>query len=89
MKYSKSNEETKKVATNGNFSEDDVAEPNEPTTEHTLADFIHEHYFDLESIFTAYISMTDNSEETELLEEFQKLLYQTKENERNKVRFRP
>ena len=45
--------------------------------------------FDLESIFTTYTSMTDNPEETELLEEFQKLLYQTKEAERNKSRFRP
>ena len=71
------------------FSEDDISEPDEPTTEITLADFIHEHYFDLESIFTTYISMTDNPEETELLEEFQKLLYQTKEAERNKSRFRP
>ena len=48
-----------------------------------------EHYFDLESIFTTYISMTDNPEETELLEKFQKLLYQTKEAERNKARFKP
>ncbi len=87
--YLKSNEETKKVATNGNFSEDATSEHDEKTDEITLANFIHEHYFDLESIFTAYISMTDNPDETELLEEFQKLLYQTKEAERNKVRFRP
>ena len=75
------------------FSENTTAEVNEstdePTKETTLADFIHEHYFDIESIFTAYISLTDNSDEVELLEEFQKLLYQTKEPERNKARFRP
>ncbi len=87
--YLKSNEKTKKVAAYGTFSEGDTAESYESTTEHTLADFIHEHYFDIESIFTAYISMTDNPDETELLEEFQKLLYQTKEAERNKARFRP
>ena len=99
---SKPNEE---IVTDNNFSENDIEEPDEkseenttaelnestdePTKETTLADFIHEHYFDIESIFTAYISMTDNSDEVELLEEFQKLLYQTKEAERNKARFRP
>lgn len=83
------NEESEESITDDTFSEDNIAESDEPTTENTLADFIHEHYFDLESIFTAYISMTDNPDETELLEEFQKLLYQTKEDERNKARFRP
>ncbi len=82
-------EEIEKSAIFGTFSEDATSEHDEKTDEITLANFIHEHYFDLESIFTAYISMTDNSDETELLEEFQKLLYQTKEAERNKVRFRP
>lgn len=77
------------INTDNNFSENDTLESAESTTENTLADFIHEHYFDLESIFTAYISMTDNTDESELLEEFQKLLYQTKEAERNKARFRP
>ncbi|MDE6678106.1 MAG: hypothetical protein K2K02_03600, partial [Ruminococcus sp.] len=75
------------------LSENTTSETNEstdePTKETTLADFIHEHYFDLESIFTTYISLTDNSDEAELLEEFQKLLYQTKEAERNKARLRP
>ena len=75
--------------TDNDFSENDAPEPDEPATEITLADFIHEHYFDLESIFTAYIGLTDNSDEAELLEEFQKLLYQTKEAERNKARLRP
>ncbi|MDE6677861.1 MAG: ParB/RepB/Spo0J family partition protein [Ruminococcus sp.] len=74
------------------FSENTTSKTNaptdEPTKETTLADFIHEHYFDIESIFTAYISLTDNSDEVQLLEEFQKLLYQTKEAERNKTRFR-
>jgi len=78
----------KKVDTNINFLEDNTVELDEETNEITLADFIHEHYFDLESIFTTYISMTDNSDETELLEEFQKLLYKVKEDERNKARFR-
>jgi len=76
-----------KSGTNTTFLENDVPESDEPATEITLADFIHEHYFDLESIFTTYISLTDNSDEAELLEEFQKLLYQTKEAERSKVRF--
>ena len=75
--------------TDNDFSENDAPEHDEPATEITLADFIHEHYFDLESIFTTYISLTDNSDEAELLEEFQKLLYQTKEDERNKARLRP
>lgn len=82
-------EETEETDIDSDFSKNDISESDEPTTESTLADFIHEHYFDLESIFTTYISMTDNPEETELLEEFQKLLYQTKEAERNKARFRP
>lgn len=82
-------EETEETDIGSDFSKNDISEPDEPTTEITLADFIHEHYFDLESIFTTYISLTDNPEETELLEKFQKLLYQTKEVERNKVRFRP
>lgn len=83
------NEESEERITNDTFLENDTIELDEETDEITLADFIHEHYFDLESIFTAYISMTDNPDETELLEEFQKLLYQTKEAERNKARFRP
>ena len=70
-------------------SEDVNAEPTEKESENALADFIHEHYFDLESIFTAYIGLTDNSDEIEILEDFQKLLYQVKEDERNKVRFCP
>ena len=82
----KSDEETD---IDNDFSENDTHEADEPATEITLADFIHEHYFDLESIFTTYISLTDNSDEAELLEEFQKLLYKTKEAERNKARFRP
>lgn len=82
-------EEKAETDIDSDFSENDVSKPNEPTTEVTLAGFIHEHYFDLESIFTTYISMTDNPEETELLEKFQKLLYQTKEAERNKARFKP
>ncbi len=81
-------ESSEKVATYGTFLEDNTAELDEETNEITLEDFIHEHYFDLESIFTTYISMTDNSYETELLEEFQKLLYKVKEDERNKARFR-
>lgn len=89
IKYKDLKKQNKKVDTNINFSEDDTAEPYEETNENTLADFIHEHYFDLESIFTAYMSMTDNPDEAELLEEFQNLLYQTKEAERNKARFRP
>lgn len=87
-----SNEETEDTDIDSNFSNNDMTKltkSDELTTEVTLAGFIHEHYFDLESIFTTYISMTDNPEETELLEKFQKLLYQTKEAERNKARFKP
>lgn len=75
-------EEPEKCVTNDTFSEDSKSE-------NALADFIHEHYFDLESIFAAYIGLTDNADEIEILEDFQKLLYQVKEDERNKVRFRP
>ena len=75
--------------TDNDFSENATPKPDEPEKDITLADFIHEHYFDLESIFTTYISLTDNSDEAELLEKFQKLLYQTKEAERNKARLRP
>ena len=82
-------DESKKCGTNTTFSEDSKAEPTEKKSENALADFIHEHYFDLESIFTAYIGLTDNTDEIEILEDFQKLLYQVKEYERNKVRFCP
>ncbi len=51
-----------------------------------LAHFVHEHYYDLESIFLNYTSQTDDQEEIRLLEEFQALLRQSKEAERNKVR---
>lgn len=80
-------EETEEINTDDDFLENNTVKSDKATIENTLADFIHEHYFDIESIFTTYISMTDNPDETELLEEFQKLLYQTKENERNKARF--
>lgn len=94
--YSKSDDETEKVDTCVTNSENEIAElydesekcgTNTTNSENTLADFIHEHYFDLESIFNTYISMTDNDDEVKMLEEFQKLLYQTKEVERNKIRF--
>ena len=88
--------EPEKCGTNTTNSESEIAElydepekcgTNTTNLENTLADFIHEHYFDLESIFNTYISMTDNDDEVKMLEEFQKLLYQTKEVERNKIRF--
>ena len=82
-------DESEKCGTCTTFSEDSKAEPTEKESENALADFIHEHYFDLESIFTSYIGLTDNSDEIEILEDFQKLLYQVKEDERNKVRFCP
>lgn len=76
------------------FSENDAPELDEPAKEITLAEFVYKHYFDIESILTAYVSMidmTDDSDdfEIELIEKFQKLLYQTKEAERNKARLRP
>ncbi|MDE6424711.1 MAG: ParB/RepB/Spo0J family partition protein [Ruminococcus sp.] len=80
--------------TDNDFSENDAPEHDEPATEITLAEFVYKHYFDIESILTAYVSMidmTDDSDdfEIELIEKFQKLLYQTKEAERNKARLRP
>ena len=57
-----------------------------PITE-KLTHFIHEHYYDLETIFTTYVSMADDEEEIKLIEDFQELLRQSKEAERNKVRF--
>lgn len=80
--------ETEKCGTNTTLSKDNAGEPDKNSPENNLADFIHEHYFDLESIFTAYTSMTDNSDEIEILEKFQKLLYQVKEAERNKSRLK-
>lgn len=59
----------------------EIAETVSDTADITLSDFINKHYFDLKSIFTAYLSMTNNPDEAELLEKFQKLLYQSKENE--------
>lgn len=59
----------------------EIAETVSDTADMTLSDFINKHYFDLKSIFTAYLSMTDNPDEAELLENFQKLLYQSKKNE--------
>ena len=89
-------DESEKCGTCTTNSENEIAElydepekcgTNTTNSENALADFIHEHYFDLESIFNTYISMTDNDDEVKMLEEFQKLLYQTKEVERNKIRF--
>ncbi|MCM1508074.1 MAG: ParB N-terminal domain-containing protein [Ruminococcus flavefaciens] len=76
------------------FSENDVSEHDEPTPEIALSEFVYKNYFDIESILTTYvnmINMTDDADEfeIELIEKFQKLLYQTKEAERNKARLRP
>lgn len=58
----------------------------ELSNEKPLEKFIHDHYYDLESIFTSYISLAAE-DEIKIIEEFQKLLRQTKEAERKKVRF--
>lgn len=76
------------------FSENDVSEHDEPTPEIALSEFVYKNYFDIESILTTYvntINMTDDADEfeIELIEKFQKLLYQTKEAERNKARLKP
>lgn len=51
-----------------------------------LTAFVHENYYELESIFEAYIGLTDDAEEAELLKNFLPLLHEVKENARNKVR---
>ena len=56
------------------------------TVTQQLKAFIHEHYYDLETIFTSYASQTDDEDEVALLEEFQELLRQSKEAERWKIR---
>ena len=53
----------------------------------TLSHFIHEHYFELETVFTAYTSITDSEDEIQMIEEFQELLHKVKEAEREKIRF--
>lgn len=86
-----------KVDTSINFSEtdsDDAEEVSEPDTDDSkvdinsnLAAFIHENYYDLEAIFEAYIGLTDDEDEAELLKDFLPLLHEVKENVRNQVRF--
>ena len=89
---SEDEDEPEICATSSTFSEDED-EPEVCATSSTnqatekLTHFIHEHYYDLETIFTTYTSMADDEEEIRLLEDFQELLRQSKEAERNKVRF--
>lgn len=82
------------IDSNDDFSENDVSESDEQTPEIALSEFVYKNYFDIESILTTYvnmINMTDDADEfeIELIEKFQKLLYQTKEAERNKARLKP
>ena len=74
-----------KVDTSSNFSEND-SKQEEPIVD-TLSGFIYEHYFELETIFTSYMSTTDSDDEIQIVEEFQELLRKVKESERNKIRF--
>ena len=83
--FSEDDESTEEIDIDGDFSENNVSEETEkinipesdkPITEDTLVDFISKHYSDLESIFANYISIADNPDEIELLDEFQKLICQ-------------
>lgn len=83
--FSEDDESTEEI--DSDFSENDISEEtekinipesDEPITEDTLVDFISKHYSDLESIFANYISIADNPDEIELLDEFQKLICQIK-----------
>ena len=83
--FSEDDESTEEI--NGDFSENDISEETEKVniseydeliTEDTLVDFISKHYSDLESIIANYISIADNPDEIELLDEFQKLICQIK-----------
>lgn len=85
------------VDTSINFPETDsedieeAVEPIEETakvdTSSNLAAFVHKNYYELESIFEAYISLTSDDDEAKLLEEFLPLLREVRENVRNQVRF--
>ncbi len=66
---------------------DDTENAEEIDTYVNLAAFIRENYYDLEDIFEAYISLTDDEDEAELLKDFLPLLHEVKENVRNQVRF--
>ena len=79
------NNEPEKCATNSTNSEPD--ENSEKSVTDTLSHFIHEHYFELETVFTAYTSITDSDDEIQMIEEFQELLHKVKEAEREKIRF--
>ena len=70
----------KKVDTNINF-------PDVENATDVLSKFVHEHYFELETIFMSYASLTDSDEEIQIIEEFQELLRKVKEAERGKIRF--
>lgn len=66
----------------------------EPDAEDSKADassrfaaFVHANYYELEAIFEAYIGLTEDEEEAELLKDFLPLLYEVKETVRSKVRF--
>lgn len=83
--FSEDDKSTEEINIDSSFSENDISEEteeinisesDEPITEDTLIDFISKHYSDLESIFANYISIADNPDEIELLDEFQKLICQ-------------
>ncbi|MBD5142334.1 MAG: hypothetical protein HDT22_01810, partial [Ruminococcus sp.] len=79
--------------TNINFSEneiDDERSDEDVMTENVtgvLSKFIHQHYFELEMIFTTYASIADSDDEIQIIEQFQELLRKVKESEREKIRF--
>ena len=49
-----------------------------------LLRFIHEHYFDLELVFTNYAGISADDGEKAMLEEFKKLLLEVREHEHKK-----
>ncbi len=79
------NDEPEKCVANSTNPEPE--ENSEKSVTDTLSHFIHEHYFELETVFTAYTSTTDSDDEIQMIEEFQELLRRVKESEREKIRF--
>ena len=76
-------EKQQKRATNGKVKPAEKRPPRSTPPE-KLLHFIHEHYFDLESLFANFTA--DQPEEAALLENFKKLLYEAKEYERSRAR---
>lgn len=82
----------KKVDTNINSEEELKNEPEDISDNirldekapksNSLESFIHKHYFDIDAIFSSYISTVATDNEIAIIEEFQKLLRKTKDGNR-------